>query len=778
MIRRLATPRYRRAYLIYWKIKTHLWSFGVGVLLVTVLASVYLFRLWLGGYLVRLDPSLLPQLCIGIGASLIGLIAVVFTLSLFLIQQISDRSVPGILREYAADNVIRAIYAVLSLLAMACLCAALLTVKTHPVLKFSLPIFCAISSLILLSMLFVRVAYLSDPSNIILHIWKTSMGQVKRLQIVQDQLVRLNPGITESTDPFGRKIDKIGAITSQLYAHAPYVTKGLKKSLNDLHSLMRHFSSEQQYSLLGESSDAIVDILTRYIKLRGSSLTMANTTTTMMGLELGWDSVVVATVEACAAQIRTAMESGDTQRAQIISKALARLAYNSVESMPHGAPPGEHPTVSFVAGYLTTAAKQAVVKRNEDVTISINEQLLQIACELAASRSAMTAKWLTEELSQIATLSILARLQTGATDTANILLKFLGSLVANASSSPSLVKEVRDVLMRICITEVKLGTQGLSLGSSLSASPDTPLRSALSGVSPVSIQRTHAYLVNRIAGTYSEEGYEVWNRSVHMLEEIDEGLWRWFEKIGLASVSGKESVLFYLNVAAYDIGEQLLWLWSQIVNAKLPEIDLRAIADGDKRVEIAGHIHHRREFKGKLEKILSWHVIAFYSRCRGLEPSNSNDSNLRDCFANAIGIAIQALGLGLTELPIKVAQTVGSSCAAHLNARGIADFVEVCRMASVLAELGLVSIHEGHAETTAAVNDALKAFVVQALEIIKEHTERFQDWSSPVNLVTERLAELADGQEGYSGIRLSVWRPSYTREEAREYLHVLRELLS
>jgi hypothetical protein len=81
-------------------------------------------------------------------------------------------------------------------------------------------------------------------------------------------------------------------------------------------------------------------------------------------------------------------------------------------------------------------------------------------------------------------------------------------------------------------------------------------------------------------------------------------------------------------------------LWRQITNAKLPDIDLYAIADGEERVRTAGRIHRREEYKEHLEGMLHWHVIAFYSRCRNLQPTTANDSNLRDCFANGYPLAI------------------------------------------------------------------------------------------------------------------------------------------
>jgi hypothetical protein len=260
---RLASPRYQKIHFAYWKAKTRLWSVVIAGLLLHTGTILFALLFRLGAFFVRLDPAILPQLCIGIGAALIGLIAVVFTLSLFVIQQISDGSVPGMLREYAADNVTRAIYSARSILAITCLVAALIPSRHHPVAAFCLPIFCAVASLVLLSILFVRVAFLGDPSNIVSHLWKAGAAEVKRLRIVQDELVRLNK-LKNDTDVFGRIVDNIGVTTAALYAKAPFLTKRLNKTLNDIYSLMRHFSAEQQYSLLSESSDATVLVLQQY----------------------------------------------------------------------------------------------------------------------------------------------------------------------------------------------------------------------------------------------------------------------------------------------------------------------------------------------------------------------------------------------------------------------------------------------------------------------------------------------------------------------------------
>jgi hypothetical protein len=778
---KLASPRYRLVYQAYWRVKTHPWPIAIGLGSVTAIVLVFSFRSRLAKILVVLDPGLSAQLCIGVGAALIGLIAVVFALSLFVIQQISDRSVPGILREYAADGKTRAIYATLSGLAVACLLGVSISSRYHPVLAFTLPLSCAIVSLILLSVLFERVAFLSDPSNIIVHIARTGIRELKRLRRVQDELLRFNPDLKNEVDPFGRQVDNIGPAVATVYAKAPFLTRRLAKSLTDLHSLMRHFSAEQQYSLLGESSNAVVSVLGEYVLLRGSSLTMASSVHAMMGLEMKWDSLVITSTETFATLIRTAVETGDTQRAQILLRSLAWLARRAIESSAQSGDPDEYPTVDFINGYLTTVLQQGISKKDVDVVLTWNDSMLPVAAALAKSKCASSFRVLTEAWLQAGTLAVLSRQTISATDCAGTLLKLIDFIVQQPDLAHyGLVKDIRDKITTLCEAEASLGATGQPLGAKLSASPDTPIRIALSGVAPISFRSIHARIVDQVVTTYPNEQHELWDDAMVMLKDFNDALWMRFERIGKASLTGNESVLFNLNQAAFDIGEQLLWLWHQIEEIPLPNPDLYAIADGEERVKVAGRLDRRKEFKQKgLEKLLSWHIIAFYSRCRTLLPATANDSDLRGCLQSATALGIQALGLGLSELAVRTVKTVGQSCSAMLKQGGVARLVDNCRTISILPEVGLIALHENAGEMVTAIEKVVSSLFAEAKELADQQPDAFQNWSAPNRLILERLVEWANGEnpDGLFGVRYEAWRPTFSREEAQTYLQMLQGFL-
>jgi hypothetical protein len=404
-----------------------------------------------------------------------------------------------------------------------------------------------------------------------------------------------------------------------------------------------------------------------------------------------------------------------------------------------------------------------------------------VAAALAKSKYASSFRILTEAWLQAGTLAVLSRQAISATDCAGTLLKLIDFLVQQPDLAHyRLIKDLRDKITTFCEAEASLGATGQPLGAKLSASPDTPIRIALSGVAPISFHSIHARIINQVVTTYPDEKNESWDDAVVMLKEFNDALWMRFERIGKASLTGNESVLFNLNQASFAIGEQLLWLWRQTEEIPMPDPDLDAIADGEARAKTAGRLHRRQEFKRKgLEELLSWHIIAFYSRCRTLLPAAANDADVRGCLQSATALGIEALGLGLSKLAVNTIETVGRSCSAMLRQGGIAKLVDNCRTISILPEVGLIALHENDADMVAAIEKVISSLFAEAKELAGQQPDAFQNWSAPNRLILERLTEWANGEnpDGLFGVRYQAWRPTSNREEAQTYLQMWQGLL-
>jgi uncharacterized membrane protein len=125
------------------------------------------------------------QLGIAVGAAMLGVIGIVFSLSLFSIQQVAERGTSLTLREYARDWVLRLVYSSLAIFAVFATAAALLK-KESAVLAIAVNFVILISTILLLKLYFNRTIRFSDPHFIVSRIAeraRKSLGTIKRMDV-------------------------------------------------------------------------------------------------------------------------------------------------------------------------------------------------------------------------------------------------------------------------------------------------------------------------------------------------------------------------------------------------------------------------------------------------------------------------------------------------------------------------------------------------------------------------------------------------------------------
>jgi hypothetical protein len=175
-----------------------LWIFCVIAALGT---AILLIRYWgvLAGYLCGLEKSVLPELAIGIGAAITGIIAIAFSLSLFAIQQVVERGTPGTVQAYARDSVLTLIYSALTVLAITCFAVALLKEDgAYHAVTAIVPLLSLFLSFILLNFHFRRIMKFADPRYTVFRIYKQGQKQLKRLQILRETIGTSGIGSSDS----------------------------------------------------------------------------------------------------------------------------------------------------------------------------------------------------------------------------------------------------------------------------------------------------------------------------------------------------------------------------------------------------------------------------------------------------------------------------------------------------------------------------------------------------------------------------------------------------
>ena len=745
---RLAQPRYAKIYRAYLFAKVNAWSLAVGLGICFAVGVSFFIRERIAGHLVRLDPAILSQLGTAVGAALIGLIAVVFTLSLFVIQQVSERAVPGLLREYAADTRSKLIYFLLSIAAVSSLGASLILPARHPVALIAIVASSTILSLSLLRVLFARVAFLCDPASIILHVWTSGAKEVRRLDTVQQELVRYNPDLARAESNVDASLNDVNMATAALYSKFPFLTRKLQQSLRHLHALMRHFASTQQYDLLDDAIKAATDLLGKYVAVRGSSLVLANSF--MIDTEVGFDPVLIASLEVFGSLLRSSIESRDSEASRAIILGLQRFAASSVNHPSLAAPQGENPTTGLILGYMLPAAKQSVGRGNQDALLAMNDALLAIASELIKGRFYLTAVWMIGEWSQTASLALMAQQCIAATDATKNLLKLLEHMVTLSIEWGHLPESIRDALFAICGVEIDLDTVGTHPRPLRGLVPDTPLRQVLSGTGSVSFLSIHTLLVNRIADSVTSRNYEQWRSLRSILETLDDDLCQRLVKLGEASAGKDQFTLFYLDETARQVACHLVWLWQWHRNAEAGPPDISTIEESDLRVAAAQWAHAQERFQEKLEEVAHWLSIGFYSRCRGFQAEGVRSRRIRECFNSVVSIATRAALSEMDSLAVDIVRMVESSAAAILKEGGVGSVTDACRIISRLVDVSLVASITGAQSVIDAVEAVLQTTYKRAVSLIVEgDPQALHAATDPAQLLLKRIAELADPNGSY-----------------------------
>lgn len=159
--------------------------------LVFVALVILLKQHWakLDGYLSGIEKTAIPELAIGIGAAISGIIAIAFTLSLFAIQQMADKGTAATVQAYSRDPVLAFVYWSLTSLAVGSFIVALLKPDPfyHTVAAVTI-LTCLLASFVLLNFHFKRVVRFSDPNYTVLRLYKDGQRQLRRLQVLRQSI--------------------------------------------------------------------------------------------------------------------------------------------------------------------------------------------------------------------------------------------------------------------------------------------------------------------------------------------------------------------------------------------------------------------------------------------------------------------------------------------------------------------------------------------------------------------------------------------------------------
>ena len=318
------------------------------------------------------------------------------------------------------------IYVLLAILAVLALGCSLIEPAHHPFVQVALIAFCVLGSLILLWLLFERVAVLCDPSNVIQHIRTRGLRELLTLEHLRQAVLDINPALAQAKVRFDQDAETIPSVLALLRRYNPSLTHKYERGLRQLYTLMRAFATQQQHELFAEAVGAATELLRQYLDYHGRNLTMGNSMTYMMGLETGQDRILSHALDVYAATARTAASTKDNQMAKDVVEGLAAIAVQSVSRPPLNHVQGENATTGFVLGTITETVKHFIITGHTEGTFASFDLIIPVLNALVKEGFYQTARFTVTSVSELTQLCIVAKQPILATQGTRALLRVLG----------------------------------------------------------------------------------------------------------------------------------------------------------------------------------------------------------------------------------------------------------------------------------------------------------------------------------------------------------------
>ncbi|VVB53007.1 Uncharacterised protein [uncultured archaeon] len=192
----IATTRIRHwrvwLYVKVSKARLFAWALVPTLLVLAIGGTVFRHRFqWQTASETLANKGILSQLEIAVGAAMLGVIGIVFSLSIFSIQQVSERGTTLTLREYARDWVFQVVYWTLALFASLAMLSSLRKNESG-LFRACLTFGILGGSFLILKVYFDRTMKFLDPHFTIAKVAKRAEKQLKQIQrlehVVQSEI--------------------------------------------------------------------------------------------------------------------------------------------------------------------------------------------------------------------------------------------------------------------------------------------------------------------------------------------------------------------------------------------------------------------------------------------------------------------------------------------------------------------------------------------------------------------------------------------------------------
>lgn len=563
-------------------------------------------------YLLAIDNNFFRNFFLTIGASFLGILAIVFSLSLFSIQYASENNSPRIFKRFLEDKKYKFVYLSIGTMAIILFLFALLSVEKDLLLVKLFFVFAFL--IFLLILLYYHYCNVAQSVNPLYIIGSLKSDTISNLSTIDKNLKK---GIEKVATV--KKIEKEkekNEIKTALIANTKNLFGNVWTNIQEIFDLTLRNSKKNNYDVTWQGFSAIYEIIKKYLFVRKGTFVDLSLFS-IIGIGSTQDFILVQTYEKLFAIQRVANSNKDLQLSKDLLRALTLIAKETLGVKFLNETYQSNSVFDLTYGYTFQIAKEGINEGFYDLGVDISNYYSALSGSIISNGSRQSLITISRNLSEIATVGIIKKQFFIIDYTIGTIGKFIQDLALSEHFERATFNLMLDEAKKVIIYYVTFNSASSGLDSNLDV--QNSLGRFVDLTRPYSIGITIASLCQAIIQEKNEKKKD---GLINNLMDINNELWLAFDYI--LKISSKTSS--FIN---YFIGSNIGHICKNL--ASLYEVG--NLQDRDKK---------------ELLNDIRWHLSDFW-RMMSYKDKDFENINLFNIEEDLLILGYKFLNLGLEE---------------------------------------------------------------------------------------------------------------------------------
>ncbi len=537
------------------------------ILISTILIILIVQRKQIEPYLISLGfdhngniTGFYSTLFIAIGASIIGVIAITFALSVFSVQQASERFTPSIIGKFSKDKTSRNIFWSIASISFVFFIFALIPLEHLVFYEVLLSFALVFVIFILLRKQYAHIVNIINPNYQLAFHHNTAITLLNKIDKWLDLNIKIGaikPGSTDmkSSDEQQRKNDKYkqrDQLRAGLILRSLYLFNPVEKSLEQIYSLISTYIPRKDHEVLNGGFDCIYSVVFKYLEIKSGTFLPPSI---IRAYDFSSDSFLNNVFEKLASFQRVATKERNLELTKLIINCYTKVAIKCTE-------------IRYLAPNYNeyTHAILAVYYMQQSIEDSINAGLLDIGIDGSIAQRDI-GLILIRKNAQTNILSILDNLKKiafyGVTkEKATFLISYPIQAYSHFLREWAFNKDVQlDLLPNFIFEKVEVIIQlYLKFGIIESSPQSVELEYALGDFIDLSKPLAFPYIFDEVLSKIKDEKFPKDEKDSIKDKILDlvKDLWRFYDKLSKYAAEKESFLIHFIDSNLFHISMTLL----------------------------------------------------------------------------------------------------------------------------------------------------------------------------------------------------------------------------